>query len=793
MDELYQKNITSINNYYPELATILSAQYKPVISKFEIINTPSGSRKLSFCSDNSETIILNENEISPEKSALQKVIKYNFGFGGITYVLGFGTGHIISAIRGIMAKSHRIVVFEADSLMIGGACLLNNLYDIFNDSRIEIRCGNNCTFNTNEIDNITLLYRDINVIRSETYDYYPIYKKFEYTITDYVDQNQMNIKAKIRFGPIKTVNLIHNLHYLKQSAPLTLLDDKFKNFPAVCVAAGPSLKKNIEYLKEIKGKALIIAVCSVAQVLENHGITPDIITTLDSQPTNAAKFINFKTDPENVFLAYLPTANSSIIAKFPKRFVCLLQDHQSFWFSDYIYGDEKKLEMSATTVAHLSFNVAHKLGCDPIIFIGQDLSFPNDEDHIDGVAIRSSKDWVQTHGDMFTDGIDGKPVRTYLPFIQMKEIFEKYIASENLNVINATEGGANIKGTKILSLKETIDRYCTIRRDDIYNILLNANKQGIEILDKAISNKKINENIDYITEIKNITTPGLNVLKYLLKNDDIAKIKQAQDYENKLNNMINPAHTLLYESFLPVHLMLEEAHAIKNDFDFKDWLNIELNVFSELDAILTDALNEFKDLKKRMNSSFDEKNFNKMTPEKKMTFIKFLTRINYIEEAFLKLDILDNSFSEFKKEILGHENVILFLDKISRNHQIFTNMQKDRMDKIRGVDESTYFTTVSILIENNRVEDAQIITNHLIEKYAKNINSWLYSARVENLLKNYDVSNSRCFEALKIRPNCADVYVQLIDNFISLNNKEEAKKNFNILKEIYPDSSEIPV
>lgn len=76
-----------------------------------------------------------------------------------------------------------------------------------------------------------------------------------------------------------------------------------ENAVAVLVAAGPSLDDNIEYLKDIKGKAFILAVDSAIRMCEEHHIKPDGFATIDPQKQEVL-FENQTADETPLFGAY---------------------------------------------------------------------------------------------------------------------------------------------------------------------------------------------------------------------------------------------------------------------------------------------------------------------------------------------------------------------------------------------------------------------------------------------------------------------------------------------------------
>ena len=56
-------------------------------------------------------------------------------------------------------------------------------------------------------------------------------------------------------------------HYLKKR----LAEEDLSDVPAIIVAAGPSLNKNVQELKQAKGKALILVVDAALRAVVNTG------------------------------------------------------------------------------------------------------------------------------------------------------------------------------------------------------------------------------------------------------------------------------------------------------------------------------------------------------------------------------------------------------------------------------------------------------------------------------------------------------------------------------------------
>ena len=82
-----------------------------------------------------------------------------------------------------------------------------------------------------------------------------------------------NFYARNEIGNAKEILKSHTLNQLIGIIP----NDR----PAIIIAAGPSLQKNIQDLKEAKGRAFLIAVDTALKPLLKAGIVPDIFITVD--------------------------------------------------------------------------------------------------------------------------------------------------------------------------------------------------------------------------------------------------------------------------------------------------------------------------------------------------------------------------------------------------------------------------------------------------------------------------------------------------------------------------------
>ncbi|MFQ5491628.1 MAG: hypothetical protein ACE5GE_13000, partial [Phycisphaerae bacterium] len=124
-----------------------------------------------------------------------------------------------------------------------------------------------------------------------------------------------------------------------------------------------------------------------------------------------------------------------------------------------------------------AFYLVRYLGCNPIIFVGQDLAYSGHVFYVPGVEVHQSwtgeinryntmetKEWERivrnrailrqvpdVHGgQVYTDEL----LFTYL------EQFEKDFIGTPARLIDATEGGARIRGTEAMTLAQTLETFC---------------------------------------------------------------------------------------------------------------------------------------------------------------------------------------------------------------------------------------------------------------------------------------------------------------------------------------------
>lgn len=186
---------------------------------------------------------------------------------------------------------------------------------------------------------------------------------------------------------IQIASQSHNLFFYnaileQQLRPLDYLQNGFKFInilkdysqkslgkkPVILLAAGPSLQKNIEWLKQNHKKFIIVALSAVLSILEKEQIKPDIVTHIDGLEESIIHFTklqNISFFNESIFL---------ISARTPREIVDILQKQNIFFFESGTGYKKDFGNLSAPCVGSTTYLLLLALGVSKLYLLGLDLA-----------------------------------------------------------------------------------------------------------------------------------------------------------------------------------------------------------------------------------------------------------------------------------------------------------------------------------------------------------------------------------------------------------------------------------
>lgn len=454
----------------------------------------------------------------------------NINLESIIIIFGLGCGEHISELLDKISHSNKVIIFEPNISILKSFVDLELAKKILSDNRVFIsKCDeqavNNvllCTINEININNIEYVHyaNYDNLYELEYNQLYSILKQYIYN-------KIIELNTSLKFSKKYFESYMSNLDIVVQSCFINSIKNKYKGYPAVIVSAGPSLDKNIHLLKDVQDKIIIIAGGRTLKPLLNIGIKPDFICSFDLQGYSYDLIKEYLDS--DVPLVYNELSNVNVVHDYKSRKI-YFTDIMLGGITDKIINYKVDGLFQGGSVAHICMSFAEYLGCNPIIFIGQDLAYTNNKLHADSAKTF----FVDPIDKLYVDDINGEKVLTTSVFNYYRKRIEEFIGEKTDRIfINATEGGANIKGTEIKTLDETIKDHCENTIDKNINYLIDNNKQ-ISI-DIVILNMK--KRFEFVKEIKKLCNEGINYCQELYDYYDKNKKSNTKNVIKKLNKI----------------------------------------------------------------------------------------------------------------------------------------------------------------------------------------------------------------------------------------------------------------
>ncbi|QAA31657.1 motility associated factor glycosyltransferase family protein [Clostridium manihotivorum] len=497
----------------------------------EIIKLEIGSRKVYLGSKYNMT-----REVEKFKNALSQINKHYQ-----VIVFGAAGGTWISEVQEEFKEREVLFVEPLDELK---EQLSKNISEFNNIQVISLESDNFQTDLKKAINK-----RFVQFLVFSNYDL--IFPKEGYDlkngIKDDITDKTINENTKVVFSKDWFKNYLKNLPVVTRSERLDKYKSIFSKKPAIIVSAGPSLEKNVQLLKGNEDKFIIITGIRTLSTLKKEGIKADFACVIDG--SEAMYNVSKDALNEETPLFFSESANYKIMREYKGK---------KLYFTSPNYIDlniklgnfSTDLVYQGGSVAHSCLAIAEYFDCDPIVFIGQDLAYTNNQIHSKNATIKGEQ-LKADNFDFYVKDIYGNDVPTTYSLDSFRKNFEDFIKCYNERTyINATEGGANIEGTLIKTLKEvidesnsTIDKSCiyTYDRPDINTeIMLNELKNNFkELLKlKRFAKEAILENDNLV---HNYSTNNKRFKKGLERLDYIDNLyKEKKDQFLLINSLFAP-------------------------------------------------------------------------------------------------------------------------------------------------------------------------------------------------------------------------------------------------------------
>lgn len=560
--EIYEKNMDSIRKKYPNWADFIEKKKYTVDPRIcvEMDNAYDGSI-IFRVSYNGKILYLNGkyNPAHAGKDWLEQIGKID-DFATII-IIGIHDGTHIRNILEEAKPTTNILVYEPSvevflkaieevdlTFLFGERVPIGLIVDGINEKELPAYMRTMINF-----DSMTMM----KIYLSGNYDkiFPEKVKEFVDKIKKYTFDIEKNWNTIVRYTNVNAENVFNNSKYMYDGYSVRSLYQLLpKDVPTIVVSAGPSLNKNINDLKEAVGRANIIATDTAMKPLLNAGIVPNFFVVVDGLKPGAlfqhkdiskvpmVTMTAISTDPMKIHKGkkFFYVSDSALEAEIMKR--AYAKDPQTVmipWLE------------SGGSVANSAFSLGIYMGSETIILVGQDLAMTGNKTHADGTFKEKMENIDVNSGEYFEiESIDGGKALTRIDFKMYLDWFEDQIKEKcSIRVIDATEGGAKIHGSEIMTLKEAIEKCCKKKFSVKYRVsrlpqmLSDAGKEELlkvfegmpnkllEVRKKALSGVRQYERLEKLAKKKQYTRGELEKLlkqigkmnKYM-ENDYMAQV-----------------------------------------------------------------------------------------------------------------------------------------------------------------------------------------------------------------------------------------------------------------------------
>jgi len=521
-------------------------------------------------------------------------------------LLGFGLGYYAQKILSLLPERGVLAVVDPDPLLFFTAFQNVDLTRILGDGRVHLYIGQTMEKTVQSLGEeleysrfLALPYHLlVNPLLRRLRPDYPA--QFAALWRNALQRELMYRRSRAEHSNNVVINTIANADAIVQYPGVSALFHHFQRMPAALIAAGPSLENELATLHDAQEQMLIACVNTAYPILRKNGIRPHIVFAMDHQERNVKSFKNDAPSSET-FLIADPRVHPDIIRHFhPRVFLASWRSTletmgqpaplgripipqksgNSFYLWLQTKAGNKGDVFGPGSVAVVGFHILARLGCQPIVLIGQDLAFTNDKRYAAGTIFDDKQLPQDSEAAHWVASVDGGSVPTSDTLLVYKQWLEHEIARFKIPVFN-TSSGAAIDGaitTRLLSLLMDV-KSGSMNYSQQLAMLHQSFHPQIDLIDlRSILREALQSVEAFYAEAK----IGLN----LMSPDDFADLKMDEKRRllERLDHTIelcSKQHALAFEL---LNELLQEPHF---EFDDSRWQNLLLQNDEE---ILTEKL-----------------------------------------------------------------------------------------------------------------------------------------------------------------------------------------------------------
>jgi tetratricopeptide (TPR) repeat protein len=202
----------------------------------------------------------------------------------------------------------------------------------------------------------------------------PEYQEIVWSVVSKIEPAKRNLWA-LSYPADFTLRQLENLTENQVNFKVAL-HDALQGRTAIVLAGGPSLKAALPWVKENRDRLLIIAVSRISRILQQEGVTPHLVVSVDPQQ------ISFEVSREMLLYADSPDCPIFVHSNHSSPLLGGQWSGKSLYYGPLLpwttQMNKDELSYPGPTVSNVSLSLAMHLGCTTVLLSGVDLCLAAD-------------------------------------------------------------------------------------------------------------------------------------------------------------------------------------------------------------------------------------------------------------------------------------------------------------------------------------------------------------------------------------------------------------------------------
>ncbi len=273
----------------------------------------------------------------------------------------------------------------------------------------------------------------------------------------YISAKDVNIATLAKFEKTWSSNISRNINLIIRNPGVNVFYGKFRDFPAIVAAAGPSLLQSLDFISANINNMVVIAVDTAFRILMKNGIEPHFCISVDPQLINARYFEGV---PEGrTILISEAAVHPSVHRLFRGRVAVTGIAFDIMKWIENITGEKGEISHGGS-VSTNACDFAMRIGASPVYLAGQDLAFTGGLAHVRGSYLEEQV--FMTRNRLKNELMHNRFQLTALPRINVKGIRSATVHTNHkmmiflswfekrggYDIINITHDGSYINGVR---------------------------------------------------------------------------------------------------------------------------------------------------------------------------------------------------------------------------------------------------------------------------------------------------------------------------------------------------------